>query len=68
MGEKARQGARFCDETILTVAGLIHASDCDRLCGGGVAPKPRHCNSTRELLAVGSHFLTGLGVKQAGSL
>ena len=53
----------FCDETILTDAGLIHASGCDRLCGGGLAPKPVICQTTSSL-AVGSQFLTGLGIKK----
>jgi hypothetical protein len=38
-----RQGLGFCELIALMAAGVIRASCLSYHCGGGVAPKPRHC-------------------------
>ena len=55
----------FCDEAILTVAGLIHASNCACLCGGCEAPKP--VIAVAKATAVGSQIFDGVrGSKPVG--
>jgi hypothetical protein len=56
-GQISSDKEEFCDEAILMAAGLIRASSHDCLCGGGVAPKPRHCHWRRCAPPGGQSFL-----------
>jgi hypothetical protein len=43
IAKTTRQRLGFCEWIAFMVAGVIRASYLSYPCGGGVAPKPRHC-------------------------